>query len=313
MSTSLRSGRYAGPADPLVRRLAAHNPVPPTPMTPAEDEVAERLLARLAAPAGKAVSSVSRRRRLATRIGAGAVAVAAAVTGALVLSEPASARDVLLQAADAAGQQEVTTGTYWYSRSELVAGYLDRPVVREIWVTADGGGVLRDGQFPDEHGKTLVQALEASRDRSSAFLDALPTEPDALREALLAAMPPGWKTQPGGGLWDEAWPLLSETPASPALRQALWTVIADSPGVAMVGAVTDGRGRDGVGVEFRSNGGRLELVVDTSDGALLEVRTLDDDGDVVARTTYAEQGWRSAAPVPDPPDCGPGSLDEPSC
>jgi len=117
-------------------------------------------------------------------------------------------------------------------------------------------------------------------------------------------------------LWDAATGLLRESPDRPELRRGLWEVIATIPGVTLDGPTTDATGRDGtaVSVDFRSqNLGRYVLVLDPSDGRLLETRYLDNDGALLHTGTVVEQGPRDSAPKPQPPVCGPGSEPERSC
>lgn len=117
-------------------------------------------------------------------------------------------------------------------------------------------------------------------------------------------------------LWDAATGLLRESPARPELRRVLWEIIAAIPGVTLDGPTTDATGRDGtaVSVDFSSrNLGGYVLVLDASDGRLLETRYLDNDGALLHTGTVVEQGPRDSAPRAQPPICGPGSEPERSC
>ncbi|WP_327419947.1 hypothetical protein OG612_41265 [Streptomyces sp. NBC_01527] len=64
-------------------------------------------------------------------------------------------------------------------------------------------------------------------------------------------------------------------PVKPGVRAAAYRVMADLPGVRVVGRVTDPLGRKGVGVEFPDTyrtplgSTRQRLVVDPSTGAML--------------------------------------------
>ncbi|MGW3633449.1 CU044_5270 family protein [Streptomyces sp. NPDC005122] len=113
---------------------------------------------------------------------------------------------------------------------------------------------------------------------------ALPSTSDALRRYLetLYARDNGADSGTSGRA---AWMLrqagnLITMPVKPSVRAAAYRVMADLPGVRVVGHVTDPLGRTGVGVEFPQSYGtplgttRERLVVDPSTGAMLSDQTL---------------------------------------
>ena len=267
---------------------------------------------------------------------AGAAAVAATVLVVPLATAPsASAEQVLLVTARAAGEQPDRTAgaAYWYVRSEVDYPETE-PFEREIWQGRSGDGVLRDGGSAaglNSDGVVDPARLRTeSLDRSSMFvvggdplswqdLEGLPTDPDRLG-ALLQQKVTGFNADAEFGesnaLWEGITGLLRESPASPALRQALWEVAARMPDVELVGPMTDAVGRPGTAIERdqRDQGWhRVVYILDPATGALLETRDVDEDGDVVFRLTELVQEPRATAPAAQPPLCGPGSVPERSC
>ncbi|MBE8478384.1 CU044_5270 family protein [Streptomyces justiciae] len=110
-------------------------------------------------------------------------------------------------------------------------------------------------------------------------LQALPTTSDGLRRHLEGLYARGNGTE-GAASDRSAWVLrqagnLVTMPVKPGVRAAAYRLMADLPGVRVVGHVTDPLGREGVGVEFpgayRTPLGttRQRLVIDPSTGDML--------------------------------------------
>lgn len=324
-----------------LRLVEEANPVPTSGLTADESARAELLLQDLTAASGPARPVAGRRgTRARALVGGTIVLLAAALGGGLLATAPASAEQVLLQAAsNAALQQPVGEGRYWYVRTESDTS-VTIPHQREVWLAREGG-VLRDEFFAAEVAESegsavLDPALVRYQDlgqhadvpggsSTTLFggnvavtwdeLDELPAGPEELSALLTERMT---DTSHGHAydLWDAATGLLRESPARPELRRTLWEVIASIPGVTLDGPTTDAAGRDGtaVSVDFSSQRlGRYALVLDPTDGTLLETRYLADDGAVLSTGTVIEQGFRDTAPTAQPPVCGPGSEPERSC
>jgi hypothetical protein len=193
-------------------------------------------------------------------------------------------------ATTAAAQQSASTETpYWYSHSRVTSDGKTKD--RQIWLGRTASGRLvetaPDGSLdaPPLDGPAVFPMGSKSVDW--AGLDALPTDPSELTKVLR-------KGAHGAGPDDDSemftivGDLLRESPASPALRSALYGVAAEVPGVQLVGEVRDATGRHGTAIErSQGSGGLLRYVIDPSDGRLLEER---EAGLVI---TYVEQG-----PVP---------------
>ena len=244
---------------------------------------------------------LARRRRRLTLAGA-AVAVAAAVVTVPVVSfggggtsANADAAGLLRRAGAAAGDQPGgwPDAAYWHSASSYVRE--GRTFRREIWVAHRGGPtVLRDTGLPDPDGRVNGDVVIPGGGVFSAGgtsltwdqLYALPTDPGRLR-AELASDLHGAGPDPTTELFVAVGDLLRESPASPALREALYDVAAGIPGVRVTGKVTDAAGRSGTGVTY----GHETYVIDPATGRLLA------DVEPGWRATYLDQGPSDTAPA----------------
>jgi hypothetical protein len=272
------------------------------------------LLRQAVAPQATARRSGGRRRFAVLAIAAAAAAAAIIAVPTLPLSghpatATANAADILNQAglaaaaADGAGWADAP---YWHSVSTYQQG--SGPVLRrEIWV-----GHERPGALIDDGQGQQIRALEPGRFdigyRSLTWdeLYALPTQPGAL-EARLRSGPDGVDSD--GQLFHVAATMLQETPAPPALRQALFQMAASIPGVASSGEQTDSLGRVGVALRL----GPIAYLVDTRTGQFLEYTK---DGTVTPgpglpcgtqyRVTYEQQGPANVAPHPVRSSSGAG-------
>ncbi|GAA4690033.1 hypothetical protein APR04_002734 [Promicromonospora umidemergens] len=327
--------------DRTLRRVTEANPVPTSTLTADESARAELLLQDLSATSRPARSGTSKRWGTKARalVGGGVALLAAAVGGGLLVTAPASAEQILLEAASNAALQPVEEGRYWYVRTEVDTS-VTVPYQREIWLARDGG-VLRDEFLAAEAAEldgseVLDPALIRNQDLGQNYtdpeadgtttfgdnvsvtwdeLEELPSDPEAL-SALLTERVTETSHGDAYDLWDASTGLLRESPARPELRRGLWEVIATIPGVTLDGPTTDATGRDGtaVSIDFSSqNLGRYALVLDPSDGRLLETRYLDNDGALLHTGTVVEQSPRDFAPKAQSPVCGPGSEPERSC
>lgn len=244
----------------------------------------------------------------------GAIAIGVAATVALVVAPtvrfdgarpPASAdaAPVLMRAAVSAGQEPGgwPNAAYWHAESEYQNWALDGGQLhhREVWVGRQSSSLLvDDGLFP--YGAELTNdgtpgSFSAGAGAITwADLYALPTDPVALEQRLLSGAASARDNDriDGNYLFETVADLLSESPASPSLRRALWEVAAGIPGVSLIGDATDSVGRSGVAVEL----GSTRLVVSPDDGQLLETIGLDSAGEVFYRQTYLAQGPSDGTP-----------------
>lgn len=263
-----------------------------------------------------------------------AAACAAVLVGSLLSVAPASAEGVLLAAADAAGGQadEAADAAYWHVTSEV--DYPDtEPFRREIWQSRTGEAVLRDEMLAAQAAAaTGAGTLDTSLVRTESLgqpatfdvagepltwadLDELPTDAAALKD-LLSEKVSDHPSGEANELWESITGLLRESPASPALRRALWQVAASMPDVELLGAMTDSVGREGTAIErnqLDQGWYRVVYILDPTDGTLLESRAIDADGTIAYRSTELTRGASATAPSPDAPPCGPGSESGQSC
>ena len=224
----------------------------------------------------------------------------------------------MLEAAESSAAQPAGSGEYWYQRT-AVESTQSIPYEREVWRSA-GRTVLRDEQQAAfrawEEGRAQVDPARVSteevRDEDGATLGFgdgrsltwdevadLPTDVDELGRRLRAGLPDS-----GHGaawdLWTQGIALLQSSPAGPQQRRALWQVMAQVPGVELVGAATDGAGRAATAVEADFTSQRLEryvVLLDPDTGQVLETRVHDADGELVYRATVLEDGYRDEAPA----------------
>jgi hypothetical protein len=146
-------------------------------------------------------------------------------------------------------------------------------------------------------------------------LFALPTDPAAL-EAVLRGMVADYKAgNPTAAADDDImWTRITDTypgsPAPTALRLAFLQVAKGLSGVVVTPGVTDGAGRTGEEVRFhyRGSGGEAYMIVDPTDGTVLEYGSWDYP------ITYLSMGPAWTLPMEPPaPICGPGSPGDRSC
>jgi hypothetical protein len=275
----------------------------------------------------------AKRRRRTVVVSFVSVAAAAALVvaptvdlGGVRRPDSAQASAVLVSAAAAAGSQAGgwPDATYWHVVSEQEVDGQTYP--RQMWQGRVADGALQDAfAFPGTDallgpdGVYTTNMGPAQFDAGSsvdwAGLYALPTDPTEL-ERVLRKGGEGKGPDPDSELWSVIGELQRETPASPALRSALWTVASRIPGVVLVGDVTDAAGRVGTAVErdmTADNWFRERYIIDRATGDLLEQVSYDKHGGVAARMTILSQGPTDSAPAADPPICGPGSVPEHSC
>ncbi len=272
------------------------------------------------APRSAAVQMIRRRRarRISLTVLVGAAA-AFAIVAIPVLStdggtpiSSASAAELLIRAGQAAGEQPDVSrdAAYWHSVqisdvwSDASNGV--ESARRETWAGRQDWSVVVDSVRSPE--PTMQNRARFGHGFTWDELFALPTEPAALEEALRRQSDPDSPDSISAQtLWGAVEGLLVNSPASPALRQALWQVAAQLPDTSLGGDVTDSTGRPGVLVTRPYE----ELIVDPETGRILERLTWADTDDPPYRDTYLEQGPADTAPYAPFPDLPPGcTLDQ---
>ncbi len=161
------------------------------------------------------------------------------------------------------------------------------PEHRRIWIGADGSGRLletlgrpsytsaadraRCAHVPAERGTSDAWFGPGCLTNGPANLLRLPTDPARLAQKLRARQIEGGPPGPAED-FVQIGDLLRETDAPPALRAALYRVAETIPGVQVLGAVRDARGRPGLGIVDVRGNVRDELIVDPHTGVLLAER-----------------------------------------
>ncbi|WP_043636517.1 CU044_5270 family protein [Nonomuraea candida] len=232
----------------------------------------ERLLAVMARQPAPRRSRRTLTMRVTGLAAAAAVAAAAVViaTGpaALPVKPPAaagdvlpltSARNVLLVAADSAERAPQGSGTYWHIKRESEDG---RRFWGESWTTRDGQRWSRGepgngpGVVKEPSGTFWLGPADSGTEVTMDELEALPTDPEALRQKVTAMQQGGPVGEHDVALLPLA-SLIAELPAPADVRSAAFRALAGLPGVRRTGAVDGGE-------ELLIQNGRHEsrLVVD---------------------------------------------------
>lgn len=273
-------------SDRTLRLVTEANPVPTSTLTAQESDRAGQLLQNLTATSRPTLPEAPKRWSTRSRAAVGGVvALLAAVGGGLLVTAPASAEQVLLEAASNSDYQ-MAEGAICTSTDAETGESETYLCERDAWLEVQG----------------MVTLEKLPTDEATVTVEKLPTDPEALSEALteqgeLTVTPIGKPHR----LWTAATGLLRDGEAGPELRGALWETLATVPGLTLDGGTTDAVGREGtaVSVDFDSPGlGGSVVVLDPSDGRLLEIRLLDDDGAVVRTETVVERVDGGSAPTP---------------
>ncbi|GAB2593992.1 hypothetical protein Aab01nite_82460 [Paractinoplanes abujensis] len=137
---------------------------------------------------------------------------------------------------------------------------------------------------------------------TAAQLEALPTDPAALRRWLLKLFKDvGMAEQTDYALFWSGRHLAFDLPVPPGVRAAAYRMLADVKGVTLLGPATDRRGRPGLAVACTRTGdngkaGQTSLIIDPRTGQALaeEDRTA---GELTRYTILLRTGYTDEAPV----------------
>jgi hypothetical protein len=195
-------------------------------------------------------------------------------------------------------------GQYWLARSSADSSWaFSQPLGAAPATPTDEGRWRRDGSpavmkvtKPKPHDLKIASgAVEGwkidpahyfalgDRNVSQAQFDALPTDPAALRDALLSRFYDGGNADPGTvneWLFGTAGRLVIDLPVSKEVRAAAYRMLATMPGVRGLGVVQDTRGRRGQAVAFAGHGLEERLIIDPDTGRALarEIRVVEPGG-----------------------------------
>ncbi len=211
----------------------------------------------------------------------------AATAAAMLRSAAAS---VLAHPIPALGPHEYFFVDLEYTARGVNLGYPTHALVTqrgEQWVARDGAGLAVGAARPGAPPR--VTPLERSRTPfpfglialSYRALMSLPTNPDRLSRALATVAARQQRERPVGeqllaGRSGQTYILFAtirdafEAPSPPALRAALYELLARTPGLHPDGAMRDHLGRRGLAVSIVLGAVRFRMIVDRSTGELLE-------------------------------------------
>ncbi|MGW5860990.1 hypothetical protein ACWFRJ_02285 [Streptomyces sp. NPDC055239] len=233
---------------------------------------------------------VPRRRRFlvaaaaVAAITAGAVAYPALDLGGSPAATASAAQFLDDMAAVAADSPAAASSPYWKVRMATVnqddgkrttTTFFDR--AGRIW-TVDANGTVHK---PGKGSKTKTWPVGEKRLTWPA-LDKLPTG----QKALTALFP-----KDSASRLHQVAIMLEDSPASPELRATLFRILADTPGVKLIGDVEDSKGRPGVAFEIR----RSTIGYATGPGKDVKYRTtdryiVDPDTGILLETTHKGEG-----------------------
>jgi hypothetical protein len=175
------------------------------------------------------------------------------------------AADFLNGVAQVQSSEPPSAAPYWKMVVTQTRAATDRRTYTE-WLGRSGAYLTVNGLGHTKQFTAIWEVGLSSVDWDG--LDHLPTNVARLKTLLLAGG--------SGRAFDQIAYLLGESPARPALRAALYQVLAQLPGVQLKGAVKDSVGRTGTAIEFAQGnvypeGDVMErLIIDPKTGLLLE-------------------------------------------
>jgi hypothetical protein len=229
-------------------------------------------------------------------------------------SAPATltAATVLDLAAQAAGSQPGwPNARYWYSEDQYMCG--GKLFTDKVWLSRYGSGVVE--KTGPKNGGSLCSGDLFTAPISGVGDDtfgpytwsqlyALPTDPARLEPKLMAdsqntiyqhpVTAAQWESQ-GDSFQYVMMNLLTDTPAPPALREALFKIAASIPGVKVTGRYTDSLGRTGTALQL----GQVTIVVDPVNGLVLD----ETNGDPTVM--FVTEGPATSEPKLAGPGSGP--------
>ncbi|MFI1645375.1 CU044_5270 family protein [Streptomyces avidinii] len=287
--------------------------------------------------------------RRTRRLLVSAVAIAAIAAGVSVYpvsglrgSPPAataSAADFLrrVAATEAADTATATDGPYWKAHMldaywgdphSTRLEYFETPLVNDssMWVSSDAVFSQKgaDGEIVKTIGFTphWITPVKGARREGLSWEEVkrLPSDAEALKVVLADFFPGG----PGSDSEADTFSaymgtlnhLLVLAPLEPRQRAAVYEVLADMPGLRLVGPVQDSTGRAGTAVELDTRTSRIRMIIDPGTGGPLEmtVHYLGGkyDGKIAKRSTILSAGpQQSIPPYQERPPKG-SALPDPS-
>ncbi|MFF0270871.1 CU044_5270 family protein [Kribbella sp. NPDC004536] len=221
-----------------------------------------------------------------------------------------TAAEVLIALAVQQEKDEKVSGTYFRVRSlQVTTGKYARRTIIESWMPMKAGVASWFGWVDLDHPEPVVNKmsfrdvppgyyLTGEKPLSAKQIAALPTDPAALRKALLT---PGLSAdEQDYAVFSAAGRLLFEMPSPPKLRGAALRVLAALPGTRIRTGVKDPIGRTGIEVSLtQPRTTRFAMattyVIDPTSGRLLSSTV---HGLKSGSTVVLESGWTDDRPTP---------------
>jgi hypothetical protein len=247
--------------------------------------------------AGSARTSLWKWGAVAAAIVAVAVATSFIVRGA---EDQPRGFPALLQLAAVASTQPppaVPAGSFVYTLSRVRTTSIDFHIPteetttvivatrRETWIATDGSGLILERPLePGSGGSKRIPAEPG--DLRFPSLDQLPTEPEALLDAIMG---PGFLDEPDDDfeVLSGIGALLRDAYVDPAHRKALFLIVESIEGVDVVEDYRDPLGRLGTALSLRDGGRSVTLVFEPRTSQLLEEGETHEDG-TFYEATYLE-------------------------
>ncbi|MEV0916510.1 hypothetical protein AB0I93_19925 [Streptomyces sp. NPDC049967] len=290
-----RSSRAAMLDFPGADELLAAAKVPPVTAA-AVNAAVTAVAGRVAA---EQVTELRTRVPLTRRLLVAAAAVATLTTGAVAYpvldlgrppAQTASAADFLHDMAETAGAARPSQAPYWKVRTKFENE--DDGTGTSTLVFDRAGTIWTQNSLSPGYGVVSGKKMRwlVGEDRLTwDQLDALPSDPDALADRF------------GDNPFGSISGVLADSPASPALRSALFDVLARTEGARLLKNVKDSMGRPGTAIEttiaadphFGIPAITIRVVIDRASGSILEESHRSDRGGVDWRT-YLESGPASS-------------------
>ncbi|MFI1283770.1 CU044_5270 family protein [Streptomyces sp. NPDC020858] len=328
---------------PDADRLRAAGEVPAPGPTVVEAALLAVRAAAAAEQSGPVPVTAPPRRLRTRRLLVSAVAIAAIAAGVSVYpvsslrgappAATATAADFLRQVAAAEAKGASAAAPYWKLHTLTTVwgepafpewGYSDTATVhdRSTWVGPDAFFLQDgDGEVFKSHLQQFRWLQVPGRHMGLTWEEVkrLPTDPAALKELLARSFP----ENPRSALHSDPFylrgldNLLQDAPLEPLQRAAVYEVLADLPGLRLIGPVKDSKGRAGTAVEVDTGRSRVRMVIDPETGGLLE-RTLhflggEHDGKIAKRVTVLSAGPEQSVPPYRewPTETSPGKVPTP--
>ncbi len=183
-----------------------------------------------------------------------------------------------------------SSATYWYTETQTMQTWTARngsgrtilSYTPARFVSAASKQAWKKSGQPRPTSPSADQSYGAFAQRASLNLDprGLPSSPRALGKAIrqryLGAMTPS-------GVLSISASLLQEPGLRPALRGALYRMLAETPGLTSYGVSTSGGGKSGQAIGLVVSGARIEVIFDEASGRLLgEDRIVVDPANLAA-------------------------------